>query len=438
MNIASYLYRQCLLRASKTAIFFGTTPWASFEQWGLRSNAIARRLQKLGLKPGDRVLLLMVNHPRYLELVFACWWIGLVVVPVNFRLHTKEVEWIIQNSGAYTGFVSEGLACTALNGLTHQITIESHEFLELLDVADPYNTLQEPAVLQPDDTAWLFYTSGTTGRPKGVQITHRNLLSMGLGYFADVDFVGPDDHMVYAAPMSHGAGLYSVPHVIAGACHVVPESGGVNAQELFELGQALGPLSTFAPPTIVNKLVQYVERIALSPEDCAKVFKTIVYGGAPMYVADMKRALLVMGPRFVHIYGQGETPMVATVLSRQALFNQSHERFEQRLASVGVAQSPVLVRVVDSTGSPVPAGQTGEVAVRGDTVMKGYWENPSATAAAVRDGWLLTGDVGVLDSDGFLTLKDRSKDLIISGGANIYPREVEEALLTNPAVEEVA
>ncbi|MEY3047759.1 MAG: hypothetical protein RL424_1081, partial [Pseudomonadota bacterium] len=436
MNIASCLYRQCLLRASRTAIFFGTTPWASFEQWGLRSNAIARRLQKLGLKPGDRVLLLMVNHPRYLELVFACWWIGLVVVPVNFRLHTKEVEWIIQNSGAYTGFVSEGLARTALNGLTHQITIESHEFVELLDVSDPYSTLQEPAVLQPDDTAWLFYTSGTTGRPKGVQITHRNLLSMGLGYFADVDFVGPDDHMVYAAPMSHGAGLYSVPHVIAGACHVVPESGGVNAQELFELGQALGPLSTFAPPTIVNKLVQYVERIALSPEDCAKVFKTIVYGGAPMYVADMKRALLVMGPRFVQIYGQGETPMVATVLSRQSLFNQSHERFEQRLASVGVAQSPVLVRVVDSTGSSVPTGQAGEVAVRGDTVMKGYWENPSATAAAVRDGWLLTGDVGVLDSDGFLTLKDRSKDLIISGGANIYPREVEEALLTNPAVEE--
>ncbi|MFZ9070882.1 MAG: AMP-binding protein, partial [Burkholderiaceae bacterium] len=339
MNIASCLYRQCLLRASRTAIFFGTTPWASFEQWGLRSNAIARRLQKLGLKPGDRVLLLMVNHPRYLELVFACWWIGLVVVPVNFRLHTKEVEWIIQNSGAYTGFVSEGLARTALNGLTHQITIESHEFVELLDVSDPYNTLQEPAVLQPDDTAWLFYTSGTTGRPKGVQITHRNLLSMGLGYFADVDFIGPDDHMVYAAPMSHGAGLYSVPHVIAGACHVVPESGGVNAQELFELGQALGPLSTFAPPTIVNKLVQYAEQSALSPEDCAKVFKTIVYGGAPMYVADMKRALSVMGPRFVQIYGQGETPMVATVLSRQALFNQSHERFEQRLASVGVAQS---------------------------------------------------------------------------------------------------
>ena len=438
MNIASYLYRQCLLKASTTAIFFGTTPWASFQQWGLRSNALALRLQTLGLKPGDRVLLLMVNHPRYLELVFACWWMGLVVVPVNFRLHTKEVEWIIKNSGAQTGFVSEGLARTALHGLTHQITIESQEFLGLLDVTDPNSTLQEPAVLQPDDTAWLFYTSGTTGRPKGVQITHRNLLSMGLGYFADVDFVGPDDRMVYAAPMSHGAGLYSVPHVIAGACHVVPESGGVNAQELFELGQALGPLSTFAPPTIVNKLVQHAEESSLSPEDCAKVFKTIVYGGAPMYVADMKRALSVMGPRFVQIYGQGETPMVATVLSRQDLVNQSHERFEQRLASVGVAQSPVLVRVVDREGSPVPAGQVGEVAVRGDTVMKGYWENPSATAAAVRDGWLLTGDVGVFDSDGFLTLKDRSKDLIISGGANIYPREVEEALLTNPAVEEVA
>jgi long-chain acyl-CoA synthetase len=145
-----------------------------------------------------------------------------------------------------------------------------------------------------------------------------------------------------------------------------------------------------------------------------------------------------MGPRFVQIYGQGETPMVATALSRTHLTDHDHPRYAERLASVGVAQTPVQVRVADAEGRELPAGEVGEVLVRGDTVMAGYWRNPEATAAAIRDGWLFTGDVGSLDAEGFLTLKDRSKDLIISGGSNIYPREVEEVLLTAPGVAEVA
>jgi long-chain acyl-CoA synthetase len=145
-----------------------------------------------------------------------------------------------------------------------------------------------------------------------------------------------------------------------------------------------------------------------------------------------------MGPRFVQIYGQGETPMVGTALSRAHLTDTAHPRHAARIASVGVAQTPVQVRVGDSAGQDLPAGEVGEVLVRGDTVMAGYWRNPGATAAAVRDGWLWTGDMGTLDADGFLTLKDRSKDLIISGGSNIYPREVEEVLLTAPGVAEVA
>jgi long-chain acyl-CoA synthetase len=329
------------------------------------------------------------------------------------------------------------VAPAALAGLERQIDIESGEADALL--APMTDLSKQPLVERDQDSlAWLFYTSGTTGRPKGVMITQRNLITMGLTYFVDVDAVSSDDAIVYGAPMSHGAGLYAIPHLMAGARHVVPASGGVDPAELFELGRAIGPLSTFAAPTIVKRLVDYAEDAGLSQQDAAVSFKTIVYGGAPMYVADIARALRVMGPRFVQIYGQGETPMVATALSRQHLTDTEHPRYRERIASVGVAQTPVQLRVSDEHGVALPCGEVGEVLVKGDSVMAGYWDNPQASAAAIQDGWLFTGDVGSLDADGFLTLKDRSKDLIISGGSNIYPREVEEALLTAHGVAEVA
>jgi long-chain acyl-CoA synthetase len=324
-----------------------------------------------------------------------------------------------------------------LAGLERQVDIESPDADALLAPADDWRAVPI-AERAPDDVAWLFYTSGTTGRPKGVMITERNLMTMGLAYFVDVDPIGADDAMVYAAPMSHGCGLYAIPHLMAGARHVVPASGGVDAAELFALGRELGPLSTFAAPTIVKRLVDHAEQQRLTPDDAAASFKTIVYGGAPMYLADIQRALRVMGPRFVQIYGQGETPMTATALARRLIADASHPRHVERLGSVGTAQTPVQLRVADAQGRELPVGETGEVLVRGDSVMAGYWRNPEASAAALRDGWLWTGDVGCLDGDGFLTLKDRSKDLIISGGSNIYPREVEEVLLAAPDVAEAA
>ncbi|HEX6363852.1 MAG TPA: AMP-binding protein, partial [Albitalea sp.] len=422
---------------ARTAVLHGTRPHATCGEWAARSAALAQRLREAGLAPGDRVLLFMRNHPRYLEAMWAAWWAGLVVVPVNAKLHPAEVEWIVGHAQARWGFVTRDVAPAALAGLERQVDIESPEADALLaPAADPGDVpIAERA---PTDLAWLFYTSGTTGRPKGVMLTQRNLATMGLGYFADVDAVAPEDAIVYAAPMSHGCGLYAIPHLMVGARHVVPASGGVDPAELFALGRAVGPLSTFAAPTIVKRLVDHAERAGLAPEDAAQSFKTIVYGGAPMYLDDIRRALRVMGPRFVQIYGQGETPMVGTALSRRHLADASHPRHLERLASVGVAQTPARVRVADGDGHPLPDGEVGEVLVKGDSVMAGYWRDPAATAAAVRDGWLFTGDVGSLDADGFLTLKDRSKDLVISGGSNIYPREVEEVLLGAPGVAEVA
>ena len=437
MTLAHLLLRRAREAPARPALFHGTQAHATHGEWAARSAGLARRLRDAGLEPGDRVLLFLRNHPRYLELLWAAWWAGLVVVPVNAKLHPREAEWIVADAGARWGFVTRDVAPGPLVGLERQIDVESAEADALLAPVDDFEAV--PVTERgPDDVAWLFYTSGTTGRPKGVMITHRNLTTMGLAYFVDVDAVSPDDAMVYAAPMSHGAGLYAIPHLMAGARHVVPASGGVDAAELFALGRALGPLSTFAAPTIVNRLVDHAEAAGLGPDDAARSFKTIVYGGAPMYVADLQRALRLMGLRFVQIYGQGETPMVGTALARRHLADRAHPRHLQRIASVGVAQTPVQLRVADADGRCLPTGEVGEVLVRGDSVMAGYWRNPEATAAAVRDGWLFTGDVGCLDADGFLTLKDRSKDLIISGGSNIYPREVEEALLTAPGVAEVA
>jgi acyl-CoA synthetase (AMP-forming)/AMP-acid ligase II len=285
-----------------------------------------------------------------------------------------------------------------------------------------------------EDVASLFYTSGTTGKPKGVAQTHRNLLAMTMSYLTDVDEISLGDAILYAAPMSHGAGLYNYPFMLRGAKHVIPKSGGFDPEELIRISQKVGSLSFFAAPTMVKRLVDYLEN---QPSDISGI-KTIVYGGAPMYIEDIKRALSVLGPKLVQIYGQGESPMTITVLSREHLANTTHPKWEERIASVGIPFSIMELSIVDQEGVPVSSGTIGEVITKGDTVMPYYWHQAESTAKTLRDGWLYTGDTGYIDDDGFLTLKDRSKDLIISGGSNIYPRELEEVLMAHPAVIEVA
>jgi len=428
MNLAHALQRIARADPDRPALFHGESLLHRYGALADRVARLAAGLRAEGLEPGDRVVLFMHNHPAYLELMVAAWWAGLAIVPVNAKLHLREAQWIVDHAHARWAFVTESPG-EGLQVPGRCIDVDRAEYPALFAHA--------PAPVEPraaSDLAWLFYTSGTTGRPKGVMLTHRNLMTMGLTYFADVDAIEPEDAIVYGAPMSHGAGIYAIPHLMAGARHVVPASGGFDPAELFGLARGIGRLTMFAAPTIVKRLVDHAESHGLDGEG----FKTIVYGGAPMYAEDIRRALRVMGPRFVQIYGQGESPMVITALGRRHLLDSSHPRHAERIASVGIAQTPVEVRVADHEGRPLAVGEIGEVLVRGDTVMAGYWRDVEATAAALRDGWLFTGDMGSLDADGFLTLKDRSKDLIISGGSNIYPREVEEVLLLAPGVAEAA
>jgi len=389
----------------------------------------------LALRPDDRVAIVMKNIPEYVEILYAAWHAGLVAVPVNAKLHPREVAYILENSGARVAFASQDLATALasiaprLEALEQVIEVPSPEYGRLLE--------GEPIPLYPsgqDDVAWLFYTSGTTGRPKGVMLTHRNLTMATLCYLADVDAVAAGDGIIHAAPMSHGSGLYIMAHVAKAACNVVPESGGFDPAEICALLADHRGVAMFCAPTMVRRLIDHpgIREAALAN------LKTIVYGGGPMYVADLKEALRLLGNKLVQIYGQGESPMTITCLSRARHAERDLPRYEARLGSVGTPYTGMEVLVADAQDRPLPVGEAGEVLARGDAVMKGYWGNPEATAAALRGGWLHTGDIGALDEDGFLTLKDRSKDLIISGGSNIYPREVEEVLLKHALVSEAS
>jgi long-chain acyl-CoA synthetase len=441
MNIAHLLDRAAHDAPDRTAVYVGARPLRTYRQLRDRVAVLAQALGGRGCGPGDRVALFLGNRPEYLEFLFAAWWAGLIVVPINAKLHPQEVAYIVTDAQVRL-LVTDQAHVDGIRPILHGdlagvglLVADSADDDALVD-APP--ALVEPcASVAVTDLAWLFYTSGTTGRPKGVMLAHRQLLSMIVSYHAQVDAVGPQDKTLYAAPMSHGAGLYSGVFMLNGSGHVFPPSGGFNAAEVCDIAQALGRVSLFAAPTIVNRLVRHVEQ-ARTPIKETGAFKTITYGGGPMYVNDLIRARQVLGNCLVQIYGQGESPMTITTLSRDVIADDGHPRWLERIGSVGKAFALCEVAVVDGDGKPVPTGVTGEIAVRGDTVMLGYWRDPEATASAVHDGWLWTGDMGSIDEDGYLTLKDRSKDVIISGGTNIYPREVEEVLLRHEGVAEVS
>jgi acyl-CoA synthetase (AMP-forming)/AMP-acid ligase II len=257
---------------------------------------------------------------------------------------------------------------------------------------------------------------------------------MAIVHLADIDPVSEQDSIIHAAPLSHGSGLYVLPHIARAANNVIPQSGGFETQETLELISHCPGCSFFFAPTMVHRLIND-PRIA---DADLKNLKNLIYGGGPMYMDDLRRALEIFGPRMSQIYGQGEAPMTITMVTRAMHADSDHPRYFERLSSVGIPRSGVEVKVFDTEDRELPAGEIGEVVCRGDIVMAGYWRNPEATAKTLQNGWLHTGDMGSFDAEGFLSLKDRSKDLIISGGSNIYPREIEEVLLCHEDVAEVS
>ena len=298
-----------------------------------------------------------------------------------------------------------------------------------------YNALVQSAPIAPRDVlpdalAWLFYTSGTTGRSKGAMLSHRNLTAMTIAHLADFEHLTERDSIIHAAPLSHGSGLYALPYTARGARHVIPASSGFDAGEFIELCADHASCRAFMAPTMLQRLRQEVELTGRVPAN----LRSIIYGGGPMYLDEIARSLRCFGPIFRQLYGQGEAPMTITGLCQRDFIDAP----DDVLSSVGWARSGVEIRVVDADGEPVGVDEPGEIVCSGDVVMHGYWRDDAATKAALASGWLYTGDIGTIDATGRLTLCDRSKDVIISGGTNIYPREVEEVLLAHPSVCEAA
>jgi acyl-CoA synthetase (AMP-forming)/AMP-acid ligase II len=417
-------------------------PAVSWEGGTLSYAALEDQVQRIAgallgrhvLRPGMRVALAMENCSEYLPALFGIWRAGLAAVPMNAKLHPREMAWILADSETALCLASPKLADDlsspglSANPLPPILATGTADYAALLS-SESLNA----APADPQAEAWLFYTSGTTGRPKGAVLSHRNLLFACHCYYADIDFIGPQDSILHAAPLTHGSGLYGLAHLARGSNNIIL-GGSFEPERVFQAIATHDNVAMFAAPTMVSRLINH----ARAGEADTRGLKTIAYGGAPMYVADLERALELFGPKLYQLYGQGESPMTITGLDKVMHADKSHPSYQARLVSAGVARTGVAVKVVREDGRELPPGEVGEIVTKSDCVMKGYWKNPDANAKALRDGWLWTGDLGSIDADGLLTLKDRSKDLIISGGSNIYPREIEDVLLSHPGVLEAA
>jgi long-chain acyl-CoA synthetase len=434
MNLAHLLLRSARRWPDRPAVTYAGTTW-SYAELARRVEATSGALRRsYGLKRGDRIALAMNNQSGFFQVLFGAWHAGLCVAPMNAKLHAREFAYIIENVGAsmcisspqqYAGIAE---STRRLPGL-HLLSTESEAF-ETLQSGAPLPEADMAAA----DPAWIFYTSGTTGRPKGATLTLRNLTFMAHAYYAEIDGVGPHDTMFHPAPLSHGAGLYSLPHIARGGHQVIPSAPHFDPDEVLDLLSQHRNVSFIAPPTLLTRLMDSVDVRSVALDN----LKTIIVGGSPFYVADLERALEMFGPKIVQLYAQGETPCTATLFTKAEYAKVMDSGPKQRLGSCGTARVGVEIRIVDDAGRDVPSGEPGEIITRSDCVMSGYWNDPSATAQAIREGWLYTGDIGCMDADGYLYVMDRSKDMIISGGTNIYPREIEDVLLQHEAVLEAS
>ncbi len=429
-----------MTHAGKSAISYGESH-ETYSDLNQRVNSLANALLDLGIKKGDRVAIVQHNCHQLIESLFASFKVGCVSVPINAKLHSNELQYVLQNSESSAVIFGQEFVETIVT-----ISREIPSIKTLVSLSNPakkvldyekliaqYSSGEPRAEASLSDVAWLFYTSGTTGKPKGAMLTQRNLMVMTMNFFGDVYPASSEDIALHIAPLTHGSGLYFIPMLAKGAANIILKAKRFDPRLL--CGTVMRRKVTILPfltPTMIKLLL-------LSPEPDAynlTSLRCIVYGGSPMYVEDMKAATKRFGKILIQIYGQGEAPMTISYLKKEQHLPDGNGEQRRRMLSAGIARTDVEVKIFDDEDHELPPSRMGEIVVKGDIVMKGYWKDDAATAETLRNGWLHSGDVGYLDEDGYLYIMDRKKDLIISGGSNIYPREVEEIVLKHPAVQE--
>jgi len=436
MNSFAFLDKAARQNPDRPAIVHGDVIW-SYKEFHARALAIGGNLRALGCKQGDRIAFCLANSPPILEIIYGCFAAGLVVVPINARLHAREIAYILHHSEA-RAFICDAEHQEAIAAYSGEIAgldlcicmSPADGVLNYSALLDRTRSLLSSEEVEAEATCWLFYTSGTTGRPKGAIWNHRMLQSVVMNYLADVYNIQPGEMVLHAAPLSHGSGVVALPAVARGATNLILASANFNAKTLFSTIQKFSVSHiAFLAPTQITKMLEAFEE----GEFDLTSLKAICYGGAPIYSEHLRRAVETFGPVFTQVYGQGEAPMTIAGLnaSMHAAFLKTGD---PRIGSAGQIRTDVEAMCVGENDAPLGCHQVGEVVARGSVVMPGYWKDPVATAEALRGGWLHTGDIGYFDEQGFLFLLDRAKDMIISGGNNIYPREVEEVIIQHPGV----
>jgi len=441
MNLARFVTQARRREPESVALAWGERTW-TWAEFDARIDAMAAALQsRYGVGKGDRILVQSQNCNQMFEAMFACFRIGAVYVPTNFRQTPEEVVYLAQSSGARgmicnASFPDHAAACMAgCPGLAFTLAIGDARFGPSYDAVVQEHLGQRPAEVpvDRDDPCWFFFTSGTTGRPKAAVLTHGQMAFVVTNHLADLmPGLTSADASLVVAPLSHGAGVHQLTQVARGVKTVLMPSDRFDIPLAWELIERWKISTIFVVPTILKLLVEHESAGRFDHSS----LRYVVYAGAPMYREDQKRALKVLGPVLVQYFGLGEVTGAITVLP--ARLHTAEDGPEVRLGTCGFERTGIQLQIQGDDGRSLAPFETGEICAIGPAVFAGYYDNPEANAKAFRDGWFRTGDLGHIDEQGFLYITGRASDMYISGGSNVYPREIEEKILTHPAITEVA
>ncbi|HEX4657723.1 MAG TPA: long-chain fatty acid--CoA ligase [Streptosporangiaceae bacterium] len=424
-NLISALDRVAAERAAHPAVRMDDL-MLDYSELREAAGRVTSLLSSAGVAPGDRVGIMLPNVPAFPIAFYGALAAGAVVVPMNPLLKSREVTYYLADSGAKVLFAWYSSAGEAAKGAadtgTQVVTVDDPDMRSLLACLFPVHTRVERA---DDDDAVVLYTSGTTGQPKGAQLTHANLTRNAALTAETLINAGPDDVVMGCLPLFHVFGL------TCGLNATIAGGGTLTLLPRFDAGQALDVIARDRVTVFEGVPTMYAAMLhhPASADADASSLRTCVSGGAAMPVEILHGFEKKFGCMILEGYGLSETSPVAS-------FN--HPNAERKPGSIGTPVAGVEMRVVGPDGTVLPVGEIGEIAIRGHNVMKGYWGKPEATAEAIPDGWFRTGDLARVDEDGYFFIVDRKKELIIRGGYNVYPREIEEVLYEHPAVAEAA
>lgn len=443
MNLGRLLSDTARRLPDKPALVWGGRSW-TWHEIDRRVDRLVAALRARGHGHGDPILVLARNSNQVFESMWAAFKLGAVWTPCNFRLEPPEVAYIARSSGAKSMIFEAGFQAhlaavrdddnaletfVAIDTVTDGGGGESYEAL----IEAPGGPVGPEAEVDYGDPCWFFFTSGTTGRPKAAVLTHGQMAFVVNNHLADLmpGLNWANDASLVVAPLSHGAGVHALSQVARGVVTVLGDGSRFDEEECWQLVERHRITNMFTVPLILTRLIRHP---AVDRYDHASL-RYVIYAGAPMYRADQRLALEKLGKVIVQYYGLGEVTGNITVLPREEHYL---EDARMRIGSCGAPRTGMEIAIKDGQGHRLPSGEQGEICVRGPAVFAGYHENPEANAQALKDGWFHTGDLGKLDAAGYLYITGRASDMYISGGANVYPREAEELLLTHPRVAEVA